>query len=79
MMQMNPMQLFQMMKGGNPQQVMTNMLKQNAGNNPILNNALNMLEKGDTQGIETLARNMCKERNINPDEMMEQIKTQFKF
>lgn len=77
-MMMNPMQLIQMIKsGGNPQQMIMNMMKQNAGNNPVLNNALNMAEKGDMKGIEQLARNLCNEKGINPDDAFNQIKGQF--
>ena len=75
---MNPMQIMQMMKGGgNSQQMIMNMMKQQAGNNPVMNNALQMMEKGDNAGLEKLARNLCKERNINPDEAFNQIKGQF--
>lgn len=75
---MNPMQLMQMMRnGGNPQQMIMNMMKSQAGNNPVMNNALQMMEKGDNAGLEKLARNLCKERNINPDEAFNQIKGQF--
>lgn len=75
---MNPMQLMQLMKNsGNPQQMIMNMMKQQAGSNPVINNALQMMEKGDNAGLENLARNLCKERNINPDEAFNQIKGQF--
>lgn len=75
---MNPMQIMQMMKnGGNPQQMIMNMMRQQAGNNPVMNNALQMMEKGDNAGLENLVRNLCKERNINPDEAFNQIKGQF--
>ena len=75
---MNPIQLMQMMKGGgNPQQMIMNMMKQQAGNNPVMNNALQMMEKGDNAGLEKLARNLCSEKGINPDEAFNQIKVQF--
>lgn len=75
---MNPMQLMQMMRnGGNPQQMIMNMMKQQAGNNPVMNNALHMMEKGDNAGLENLARNLCSEKGINPDEAFNQIKGQF--
>lgn len=75
---MNPMQLIQMIKsGGNPQQMIMNIMRQNSGNNPVMNNALQMMEKGDNAGLEKLARNLCKERNIDPDEAANQIKSQF--
>ena len=75
---MNPMQLMQMKGGGgNPQQAIINMMKQQSGNNPVIDNAINMMEKGDNAGIEKLARNLCKERNINPDDILSQVKNQF--
>ena len=74
---MNPMQLMQMIRGGgNPQQAIINMMKQQSGNNPVIDNAINMMEKGDNAGIEKLARNLCKERNINPDDILSQVKNQ---
>ncbi len=75
---MNPMQLMQMIRGGgNPQQAIINMMKQQSGNNPVIDNAISMMEKGDNAGIEKLARNLCKERNINPDDILSQVKNQF--
>lgn len=75
---MNPMQLMQMMRsGGNPQQALIAMMKGQAGNNPVMNNAIQMMEKGDSAGVEQLARNLCKEKNLNPDDVLSQIKTQF--
>ena len=72
------MQLMQMIRGGgNPQQAIFNMMKQQSGNNPVIDNAINMMEKGDNAGIEKLARNLCKERNINPDDILSQVKNQF--
>lgn len=69
-------QLVQMMKTGNPQQVLMNTLQQ-SNNNPILNNVLNLAQKGDTKGIEELARNLARERGVNVDEAMAQVKQQF--
>ncbi|VYT08620.1 Uncharacterised protein [uncultured Clostridium sp.] len=75
---MNPMQIMQIIKsGGNPQQMIMNMMKQQAGSNPVMNNALQMMEKGDNAGLENLARNLCSEKGINPDEAFNQIKGQF--
>lgn len=60
----------------NPQVMLLNMLKQQAGSNPVLNNALGMAEKGDMKGVETLCRNICRERGIDPDKMMQQANGQ---
>lgn len=74
---MNPMNLIQMLKGGNPAQMLMGMLRQQSGNNPVMQNALDMAKKGDSKGIENLARNLCKEQGVNPDEMYNNIKNQF--
>ena len=77
-MQFNPMQLMQMMKnGGNPRQMLINMMKQQAGNNPVMSNALLLMEKGDSKGLEQGCRNLGKEKNVDIDQMMNQIKNQF--
>lgn len=78
---MNPIiSMFgQMMKGGvNPQQLIQGMMNNSqAMQNPILKNALEMAQKGDKQGVEELARNLCSEKGINPDDAIGKIKSQF--
>lgn len=64
---MNPLMMIgQMMKnGGNPQQIFQQMMGNNpAMNNPIMKNAFEMAQKGDSKGVEELARNLCKEKGI---------------
>ena len=73
---MNILQLVSMMKGGNPQQVVMNFMQQNAGNNPILNNVMGMVQKGDQQGVEQLARNLMKEKGIDADQAVSQLRGQ---
>ena len=73
----NPMQIMQMMKGGNPQQAIMNAMRNQAGQNPVLNNALDMAEKQDAKGLEQLARNLCESNGVNADDMVKQIKSQF--
>lgn len=67
--------LINMMKsGGNPQQMVANMLQQQCGgNNPMIQNIMNMVNNGDQKGLENIARNLCKSKNINPDEMMKHV------
>lgn len=72
---MNLMQMTQAMK--NPQQFLQNMMGNNQiMRNPMAKNTLEMAQKGDFQGIENIAKNLCKEKGINPEEMMNQIKKQ---
>jgi len=73
----NPMQIMQMMKGGSPQQAIMNMMRQQAGNNPVLKNAIDMAEKGDVDGLKNLAHNLGKENGIDVDEKFSEIKNQF--
>lgn len=72
----NPMQLMQMLRGGNPQQVLLNLLNQQAGNNPVMRNALDMVQRGDTKGVEQLARNMANEKGIDVDKAVADIRKQ---
>lgn len=73
----NPMQIMQMMKGGSPQQAIMNMMRHQAGNNPVLKNAIDMAEKGDVDGLKNLAYNLGKENGIDVDEKFSEIKNQF--
>ena len=73
----NPMMLMQMLRGGNPQQEIMNAMRNQAGRNPVLNNALDMAEKQDAKGLEQLARNLCESNGVNTDDMVKQIKSQF--
>lgn len=66
-MNVNPMALIQMIKGGkNPQQLLMNILKNQNGNNPILNNAVNMAQNGNMSGLEMIARNLAAQRGFDP-------------
>ena len=73
----NPMQIMQMLRGGSPQQAIMSMMRQQAGDNPVLSNALDMAEKQDAKGLEQLARNLCDSNGVNADDMVKQIKSQF--
>ena len=75
---MNPMQLIQMMRGGNPQQFLQQMMGNNQiMSNPMLKNAIQMYQNGDTQGLQAMAENLAKERGTTVDDMKSQIMAQF--
>ena len=75
---MNPMQLIQMMRGGNPQQFLQHMMgNSQIMSNPMAKNAMQMAQRGDTKGIEQMARNLCKEKGLNADDVMKQLKNNF--
>lgn len=56
------------------QQIMSN---NRVMGNPIIKNAMNMVQSGNSKGIEQMARNLCKEKGINPDDVMKQIRGNF--
>ena len=77
-MNVNPMQLIQMIKGGkNPQQLLMNILQQQGQNNPIINNAINMAQNGNVSGLEALARNLAAQRGLDFDKELANLKNQF--
>ena len=45
--------------------------------NPISKNAIEMYQKGDKQGLNELADNLCKEKGINRSDFEKQIRSQF--
>lgn len=61
----------------NARQMVMNMIRSRTGNNPVMQNALQMMEKGDNAGLEQLARNLYKENNLDIDKAIEQVKSQF--
>ena len=68
----NPMQIMQAMK--NPQMILQQAMQ---SGNPIIKNAIEMYQRGDKEGINQLAQNLCKERGINMQDLEKQIKSQF--
>lgn len=45
--------------------------------NPISRNALEMYQKGDKQGLNELADNLCKEKGINRQDFEREIRSKF--
>ena len=68
----NSMQLMQLMR--NPQAILQQAMQ---SGNPIIKNAIEMYQRGDKDGINQLAENLCKERGINMQDIEKQIKSQF--
>lgn len=74
---MNPINIFQMMKAG-PKQFIQQMMGNNQMmSNPIIKNALGMVQSGNMRGVEQMARNLCKEKGLNADEVFNQVKGKF--
>ena len=75
---MNPLSIIQMMKSGNPQQFMQQIMgNSQIMSNPMMKNTMQMAQSGDMKGIEQMARNLCKEKGLDADEMFNNIKKQF--
>lgn len=66
---LNIMQMF-----NNPQALVQSMMQNQQIMNSPLGNALNAANKGDQKTLEEIARNMCKEKGINPDDAFNQIR-----
>lgn len=78
-MGINPMQLIQLIKGGqNPQQLIMGFLQQQGNNNPILQNAINLAKNGNSSALESLARNLAAERGLNFDQAFAEFQSQFR-
>lgn len=42
-------------------------------NNPMAQNAKQMIQRGNTQGLKSMAENMCKERGITVEQAKEEV------
>ena len=69
---MNPMDLIKnyMTRGLTPQGIVKSMI----GNNPMLNNLASMIEGGNTKGAEDFVRNILKQRGLDYDKEMANMK-----
>lgn len=72
----NPFQLIQMAR--NPQVFIQSLMNNSQFmQNPIGRNAFELYQKGDKQGLNDLADNLCKEKGINRQDLEKQIRSQF--
>ena len=72
----NPLQMLGALK--NPQEFIQQAMNNSQMNqNPIARNAFEMYQKGDTQGLNELANNLCKERGIKPEDALKQVQSMF--
>lgn len=70
--------IFQMMQAArNPQQFLQQVMQNSQlMQNPLAKNAIEMYQKGDKDGINKLAENLCKEKGLNMQDIEKQIKSQ---
>jgi hypothetical protein len=68
----NLMQMIQAIQ--NPQNVLKNSPMMQ---NPIFKNAMEMYQRGDKEGINRLADNLCAERGLNRQDIEQKIRSKF--
>ena len=75
---LDPMQLMNMLKNGNPQQVAEQIIKTNFSNDPIMMNLLQLGQKGDVQSLKQFAQQYLsqqgKDFNKEMNNLMKTIK-----
>ena len=76
----NNMQDFmQIIKNGNPQELVLSMLQKDAQRgNQVAGTLIQMINSGDSQGIERVARNIAKEKGIDFDKEFNSFKQMFR-
>lgn len=75
-----PIDFVQLIKQGqNPQQLVMQVLEQQANSNPMYANLLSLAKTGNGKEIETIARNMAKEKGIDFDKEFNNFKQKFGF
>ena len=62
----------------NPHQFLQNMMgNSQIMNNPMAKNAMEMYQKGDTDGLKQMAENLCREKGMDPNEVLNKLKSNF--
>ena len=76
----NVLQFVSLIKNNpNPQALVMNELQKRAQENRVLGNIATLVQNGDTQGVETIVRNIAKERGIDFDKEFNSFKQMFKL
>ena len=75
----NMIDFIKVVKQENPQAFVMNVLQQDAQKgNPIAVNLIQMINSGDSRGIEQVARNIAKEKGIDFDKEFNSFKQMFR-
>lgn len=79
----NQQELFKLISGfknQDPSIIIGNMVKEAASQgNPVMKNLAGLIEKGDTEQIETVVRNIAKERGLDYDKEFKAFRQMFKL
>ena len=71
-------QFVNMVKQGDPRQVVMNMLQEKIKTGgPIFSNLADLVQKGDYQQLESVVRNMAKEKGIDFDREFNSFRQKF--
>lgn len=62
----------------NPQQLVIDTMKKYGGNNPMINNLINLAESNDTKEIEQFARNIWAENGVDYDKEFSKFENKLK-
>lgn len=62
---MNPMQLMSLLKNGNPRQAAMMIIQNNYPNDPMMQNLIQLGERGDTQSLQKIAQNLLGRRGMD--------------
>ena len=77
---MKPIELFQFLRSSNdPQQFILNIMQEQSKGNPLMQNLLQMAQNNQTQDIESVVRNVMKERGVDFDKEFNSFKQQWGF
>lgn len=70
--------MFQLLNALKNPQAFMNQMKNNSQvmQNPMIRNAMDMYQRGDSKGLQEMAENLCRERGISPQEFQESLKKQ---
>jgi hypothetical protein len=70
--------MFQLLNALKNPQAFMNQMKNNSQmmQNPMIRNAMDMYQRGDSKGLQNMAENLCRERGISPQEFKESLKKQ---
>lgn len=72
----NPINLVKAFR--NPQEFLSEAINNSViSQNPIGKNAIEMYKKGDMQGINQLADNLCKEKGMTREQVLQQIRQKY--
>lgn len=68
---LNPLQLAQMLKSGDPQQVAKQIIQNNYPNDPQMQQLISMAEQGNVQGLQKIAQDIFSAQGKNFNQEMQ--------